>query len=70
MGLFIVIHEMLELSGLDWHIGLGLDGTISGYVDGIDFCYNSEITKVECFIAELAEIIIQALVDKKGEANR
>ena len=55
---------MLDMSGLDWHLGIGSDGIISGNVDGIDFCYNKEFTKVERFIAELAEIIIEALVYK------
>ena len=70
MELFKLIHGMLDMSGLDWHLGIGSDGVINGYVDGIDFCYNKEFTKVERFIAELAEIVIEALVDKKGEGSR
>ena len=67
MELFKLIHGMLDMSGLEWHLGIGSDGIISGYVDGIDFCYNKEFTKVERFISELAEIVIEAILEKKGE---
>lgn len=67
MELFKLMQVMLNKSGLEWHLGIGSDGTISGYVDGIDFCYNPKLVKaphMEYVIVSLAKIIIQALVDK------
>ena len=58
----------MEQSGLDWHIGISFDGEISGTLDDHDFCYNPELMTEEQFIAELAEIVIEAILEKKREA--
>ncbi|UUM12430.1 hypothetical protein NQU17_02385 [Clostridiaceae bacterium HFYG-1003] len=67
MELFKLIHGMLDMSGLDWHLGIGSDGTISGYVDDIDFYFNPELLTSDRFIADLAQVIIQAQVDGDGD---
>ena len=70
MELFKLMQVMLNKSGLEWHIGIGSDGIISGNVDGTDFCYNPKLViapHMGYVIVSLAKIIIQALVDKKGE---
>ncbi|WFF73984.1 hypothetical protein [Proteiniclasticum sp. QWL-01] len=67
MKLFLLAHMLMERSGLDWHIGISFDGEISGTLDDHDFCYNPELMTAEQFIADLAEIIIQAQVDGDEE---